>query len=392
MVLDRILVLPGLFIAALLLFLLSVPSNRSSEDLELYLGLFDDFFLESISTRLAQASHGLLMDDVQTALYRARAAALRQSFLSSGKTFSPLTRPGLSSVASIPNDRNTTAQRLCASLQGKTVLMVGHSATHQLHRGWLDALAEYDRDNHPCYGAQVCSWHHICRGSTIDPHERRSVAAPTREDLLRTESSLLRYFLSTSLHPSTRPDDSIFNIPHVDPSTGVRMRESQWIGRSRSADVIILGRGPIPAPAQTFTSSGNWSFIREIDRSKPLPNSPLGLSGNPILPYLEAAARVTDSLFLPSVLHTLDVLNNERSIHSRILIWHGDKYSQPKTPGVCITTLKAVFMQHKLLVQLLPYYGVIFVPLESPYSSRNPGTAVLEHHFLSGLVPILETV
>ncbi|KAG7449762.1 uncharacterized protein BT62DRAFT_928496 [Guyanagaster necrorhizus] len=52
-------------------------------------------------------------------------------------------------------------------------------------------------------------------------------------------------------------------LPYIGPLTGVRIHDTFWLCQARKADVILMNRGPIPAPAWTYdgTLRGNWSYI-----------------------------------------------------------------------------------------------------------------------------------
>ncbi|KDQ27978.1 hypothetical protein PLEOSDRAFT_1104655 [Pleurotus ostreatus PC15] len=263
------------------------------------------------------------------------AAGSRNARLMAGSTCAP-------SRYSPNRDATRSLKHVCSMIRGKNVLVVGSSMSYFLHNIWLHKLAPFDGHPHTCLGIDVCTWHHICLppgvNSTLESSGRFKVA-PTDEDLLRTDSALFRYVLSDTLHPSSKPWDAAFQIPTVDPSTGVRLRESFWIGRARASQVIVLSRPPVPAPAWTHdsTSAGNWSFLHglpideslaailDTDADAPREGT---LSLRQIL-ILNAALHATVSVFLPSVLQTLQKIQIEPLVRAQTLLWHGNWYTYP---------------------------------------------------------------
>lgn len=255
---------------------------------------------------------------------------------------------------SLNQDATRSLKHVCSMIRGKNVLMAGSSMSYFLHNIWLHMLAPLDGHPHTCLGIDVCNWHHICLpsgvNSTLESSGRFKVA-PTDEDLLRTDSALFRYVLSDTLHPSSKPWEDAFQMPTVDASTGVRLRESFWIGRARVSQVIVLSRPPIPAPAWTHdsTSTGNWSFLGDLPIDENLMSMldidppPEGSPSHRHILILNAALHATVSIFLPLVLQTLQKIQIEPLVRAQTLIWHGNWYTYPSCGGYKSSVTNTMF-------------------------------------------------
>ncbi|KAF9268728.1 hypothetical protein L218DRAFT_994559 [Marasmius fiardii PR-910] len=242
------------------------------------------------------------------------------------------------------------ASQLCPLLAGRRVLFVGPETSYHLHMHWLRDLQLHENRSHTCQGPEFCNSHHICLSPTAETELRyekgRLKKLPGSRELAKTKSASFRYALSTTLYAGGTPNDARYtsSLEQVDPLTGVRMRDSYWLKYAKKSDVLILNRGPLPAPSQTYdgTRSGNWTFLQdemysprymEKNWSKPgqmsipsgLPRDKEDIKSRVVI----AALHATSTRFLPSVLETFRILRRDRVIRDKTLLWHGSWYMQP---------------------------------------------------------------
>ena len=228
---------------------------------------------------------------------------------------------------------------ICALLAGNRILFVGPETTYYLHSLWLNSLQAYEGRSHDCLGQAYCVFHHICRSPAngseddLDIFVGRKKKVPSNLMLSSTKSSLLQYVLSTTLYASGDLHDPAYTLPVIDPRTGVRSHNNYWLRRARKADITVLNRGPLPAPAWSYDSkhrSGNWSFVddlwRNLNRSY-LDTEILADSFENRL--INAALYATISCFLPSVIQSLRVIGKDPGIQRSLLVWHGSWFLQP---------------------------------------------------------------
>jgi hypothetical protein len=246
---------------------------------------------------------------------------------------------------------------LCTFLSAKNVLLVGPETTFYLHSLWLHALEELESRRFRCLGLEFCTFHHICQHQsdrngafTTNNVNERFQRPPRQHDLISSGTSLLRYVLSTSLHTSNDPKDAAYTRPVVDPATGIRVRNNYWKAQARKADVIILNRGPLPAPAWTYIAGdpeGNWSFVDQLYLNK----STIYLNENKSFAtrVINAALHATLVSFLPSAIRSLSTFREDPILRQKILIWHGSWYLQPLCP------VKPTLSKHNLLKGDLSY-------------------------------------
>jgi hypothetical protein len=251
------------------------------------------------------------------------------------------------------------ASELCSFISAKNVLLIGPETTFYLHSLWLHALEDLENRHFRCLGIEFCTFHHICQHRSEGPEnfimeigETRFQKPPRQQDLISSGTSLLRYVLSTSLHISNDPKDPAYTRPVVDPITGVRVRNNYWKAHAKKADVIILNRGPLPAPAWTYSlndgnSKGNWSFVDQLYLSKS--TIYLDRSKSFATRVINAALHTTLVSFLPSTIRSLSALREDPVLRQKILVWHGSWYLQPLCPG------KRIFFKHSLPMGDLPY-------------------------------------
>ncbi|THU89369.1 hypothetical protein K435DRAFT_865347 [Dendrothele bispora CBS 962.96] len=275
-----------------------------------------------------------------------------------------------------------SVESLCSQLQGKKIIFVGPETTYRLHISWLGALEKYERRSHACLGREFCTFHQICRTpvKVDEPFQTKpgNVKYPSDRALMSTHSAVLRYALSTSLYAGKDSRDPRYTVPddQADVSTGIRMREVYWLAHARKSDVIVLNRGPIPAPSWTYdgTDTGNWTFVASI-------TSPIDVAhAEPAQKIVAAALNVTIGRFLPELMQTLEVIRQEPNIKSKLLIWHGSWYLRSSylngsdsrklffRPNDLWSLYynAQVYMHNHLLQSLLPHYGIVFVPLTLP--------------------------
>jgi hypothetical protein len=237
--------------------------------------------------------------------------------------------------------------------------------------------------------------------------------------LIETNTSIVQYIFSSTLYHSPDEKDPRYILPYVDPVTGVRVKDGYWIRKARNADVIVLNRGPVPAPASTYTS-GNWSFVDKFSavHAQPGPN----LSHQ----IINAALHVTLETFLPDVIQVLRMIRMDKLIQDRgkLVLWHGSILDiSPRgardpwalyhnTQGVFCSLFFSqllifsilVLLHNAIMPYLLPHYGVIFLPIsfatlpkkghvKAKIARQSPRPAPEEAKlFLRGLERALEAV
>jgi hypothetical protein len=150
-----------------------------------------------------------------------------------------------------------------------------------------------------------------------------------------------------NLNPSpTQEDVRLNSVPSVDSRTGVRVVDSRWVryAASSKADILVLNRGPLPAPAWSYnkndSAARNLTWLTtlralEQEHAEPLSDHLLAdvisrldhhrchdhdESAEPDFTNLviNAALHSTISTFLPSLLSTLNRLR-EHAGHRSIL-------------------------------------------------------------------------
>lgn len=253
--------------------------------------------------------------------------------------------------------RDTPVAGLCASLVATQILFVGPETTLYLHNLWLSALEAYENRSLSC---EFCTFHHICRISSSQEHEDRGgrpQKLPRQEELIATHSSILRYVLSTTLYAENDAGDPAYRQPTIDPETGVRVKNAYWMAHARRAHVIIFNRGPLPAPAWTYTrhdTAGDWSFSDRLY----LNSSSIYLAdrnNSTAARVVNAALHATLTQFLPTTLRTLGVLESNLTIRQKLLIWHGSWYLQPRcSAGGSLSTVQSDLLLDKVLSSPLP--------------------------------------
>ncbi|KAG6876655.1 hypothetical protein C0993_001450, partial [Termitomyces sp. T159_Od127] len=155
-----------------------------------------------------------------------------------------------------------------------------------------------------CNGPQFCTFHHVC-GNATPTYKGRFVQFPHRDELLATNSCIIRYVRSYTLHAAEDAKDGAYTTPVVDEMTGVRVHNGYWLRQARNADVIVVNHGPLPAPVSTY-KSGDWGTeARYVDGA----------------PVVDAAVHATLTRFLPSAVGALHVLGGLK--RRPVVVWHG---------------------------------------------------------------------
>ncbi|KAJ7782804.1 hypothetical protein B0H16DRAFT_1297858 [Mycena metata] len=294
----------------------------------------------------------------------------------------------------------------CASLRTKKILLVGPETTYYLHSLWLNALEAHEHRIHECPGPEFCNFHHICLPANYTAPQDRYKFAPKDGELVN--SALLRYVLSTSLYASKDKNDTAYTEAVVDPLTGIRLKNAFWLLHARKADVILLNRGPIPAPAWTFAghkTQGNWTFARELPRH-------LGEGDSLRTEIINAAFHATVTRFIPELLESLRAIYKDPWIRHKTLAWHASWSIEADFVDPWALYYNAqVYMQNYLLRTLLPGHGVHFLsrmipsglaledlPTKSSPQDRlrfplgKPNAHAMEAVFLKSLIELLECV
>ncbi|KAH7876783.1 uncharacterized protein C8R40DRAFT_116886 [Lentinula edodes] len=241
---------------------------------------------------------------------------------------------------------------LCPLIRRKKILFAGPDTTFYLHANLLQAFELHENRSHSCLGTEFCTFHQICRvprsSNSAEPFFPPGgfKKYPSNRELDASQSGILKYILSNSLYVGSDMQDPRYTDPlaQVDQDTGVRQKERYWLGQARKADVLVLNRGPLPAPAWTYdgTLQGNWSFVqkplrimrgREIERDGRVGENTLesrNLYGEGIL---DIALRVTVAKFLPEIVETLKALSKEAQQHRQVVLWHGSWIMEPECAG-----------------------------------------------------------
>jgi hypothetical protein len=347
-------------------------------------------------------------------------------------------------------DLDTLRAQACQILQGKSVFLVGpHETLYQLHTYLLTVL-------HPdiipgstiaptmrpsCPGGTLsysCPSHPLCQHPTKSPPQSSfhpdsgsdsspgsgsgsgsdtnyDYESPTLADIRSTNSgsgSLLRFLNSGNLNPSpTQEDARLSSVPSVDPRTGARVIDSRWVryAASSKADIIVLNRGPLPAPAWSYNKNNEspaarnltWlTTLRALEQQHAEPLSDLFVDVLSRLDHhwhddhdesestaepdttklvINAALHSTISTFLPSLLSTLGRLR-EHAGHRPILgtpqkkpvLWYGSWF----LPVSCAPDSLSAFSSSEsdprhLLAQLLTQAEAMNNPWSAYYNAQG---------------------
>ncbi|KAL0577739.1 hypothetical protein V5O48_004233 [Marasmius crinis-equi] len=274
----------------------------------------------------------------------------------------------------------SSASQLCPLLAGKRILLVGPETSFHLHMNWLHDLELHENRSHTCLGPEYCTYHQIClpTANESEPFSEKGgfKKLPGTRELVATSSAILRYALSNTLYAKGTRKDSRYtdSLIQVDPATGVRMRDSYWMGKAKKSDVVILNRGPLPAPSQTYdgTPIGNWSFLQNPTYDLTyMERKTQHATISDVLPkdrdkiehrLVVAALYTTLNTFLPSVLETIRILRSDRLVRDKLLLWHGSWFIQPsclspRETGILMNSEDALFASLEMNDNWLLYHN-----------------------------------
>jgi hypothetical protein len=210
-------------------------------------------------------------------------------------------------------------------------------------------------------------------------------------------STVLRFLHSGNLNPQ---GDVRLSVPSVDPRTGVRVIDSRWVRHAASskASILVLNRGPLPAPAWSYhdaseSSARNLTWLTTLRALEQEHTEPLSDLFADVLSRLDrrhhhesntkelvinAALHSTVSTFLPSLLSTLSKLR-EHTGHRAILggkkpvLWYGSWF----LPVSCAPESLSVFAPSaesdpwRLLVRLLAQAEAMDNPWSAYYNAQG---------------------
>jgi len=207
------------------------------------------------------------------------------------------------------------------------------------------------------------------------------------------------------LNPSPTQEDARPSVPFIDPRTGVRVVDSRWVRHAASskADILVLNRGPLPAPAWSYnknTSSARnltWlATLRALEQEHAEPLSDIfadvlsrldrnddhdarlrrSAESDTTKLVIDAARHPSASTFLPSQLTTLSKLR-EHAGHRPILetkkpvLWYGSWF----LPVSCAPDYLSVFSSEsdpkRLLVRLLAQAEAMDNPWSAYYNAQG---------------------
>jgi len=227
---------------------------------------------------------------------------------------------------------------LCSQISGKRVQLVGPRTFYHAQTLILQALALHDNKSYPSRGPESGTHYFVCGGSRNkeEPLSSNPRNAFFSNRILSVDSTRLSFSLSDHL---TFPQHRMASQPVVDPQTGVRSYMSEWYSKTQKAQILIMNKGPIPAPASTFGSpTGNWSFTKKVPEEVRAGFQDSDLTFR----VINAALYAVFQEYLPDLVQALDALAPARK-PQRIFL--GSWYQQPVCtnaglgPGIRTTSL-----------------------------------------------------
>ncbi|KAH9973693.1 hypothetical protein BGW80DRAFT_1305864 [Lactifluus volemus] len=312
------------------------------------------------------------------------------------------------------------------------MLLVGpHETLYQLHSFLLTALwpglTSSTASASSCPGGpSSCPLHPLCH-----PLSRRSSSNSgplTPADVVKTNTSLMRFIHSTHLNPSPAPrGDPWLTLPSVDPRTGVRIVDSRWVRYASSSkiNILVLNRAPLSAPAWSYyynnvsAPASDWSWLSTLGHlEKQHAESETQTLSEPFFAHvlsrldhhhrlgpplaarsgsrptrarrlllLSAALHSTVSTFLPSLLSTLSQLR-EHAGHRAILgkkpvLWYGSWYLPISCAPESISVFSSENDPRRLLVRLLAEAEA----KDNPWSAYYNAQVYMHDRLLARLLP-----
>ncbi|KAG2031197.1 hypothetical protein BDR03DRAFT_1016337 [Suillus americanus] len=298
---------------------------------------------ESFSTRLLEQRDAATQELLQCFSGLSQSGSCSLSYSAIDTTSASPVLPSIVPPSDDTQIRNVSRSRikpiscLCSSLAGNRLTMVGGDHVYRFHDLLLDHQKRSEGKRFPCLGKEFCTHHHLCLRATrnnlvLKEELMRYIRSPSVEELVRTGSSLVNYILSDTLLTLPDPEAPEYSVPYIHAFSGVRSRETYWLASARKSDILILGRGPFSAPPSTYT--GNWSFLSDVPSYTGNVHVKIPSFGSSIpkpLQIVDAAIYATLSVFHPEIQHTLDALRaNECFNRKKKVIW---LVSQPRLPG-----------------------------------------------------------
>lgn len=271
-------------------------------------------------------------------------------------------------LAAIPTSQ------ICQHLRGKRLLLIGDRTQYSLHNLILHRLGVDQENVHRlCAGPELCNWHQIClqpvhpitgitsldSNSSSLPYDDpiQHPVSPLEKHLIPVNWShigIMRYAQSTTLLSTSKRSDRRLNDPYLSSSTSIRENESFWRFWVMGSDIIVLSKGPVPAPAWSWKGSSlgtsdmsgfalrpvrDHVFSHEFDNftmpsGRTLTNSrlPSNVHEYTAADITEAATRATIEVWLPATLRTLSTLRNDPdgTLRKKVIVWRGEWFAQSR--------------------------------------------------------------
>ncbi|EGO00895.1 hypothetical protein SERLA73DRAFT_159526 [Serpula lacrymans var. lacrymans S7.3] len=210
------------------------------------------------------------------------------------------------------------------------------------------------------------------------------------QELAITGAVGMQFVLSQSLLPLSDASAWQYNSPVIDPLTDVRVRDNYWLRHARSADVILLNRGPLPAPASTYAShSGNWSYAKDLPtyleaiRPNSWEDQPFIYDNKHMQTRLlvNAALHVTLTSFLPSLVQTLNALHHDVNLRHKLVIWHDSHFMHQSH-----SDKKPRLRRHHFLGDYLLFRGHLQIA-EDPWKFYHNAQVYMQNYAIRRLLP-----
>jgi hypothetical protein len=297
-----------------------------------------------------------VLDEVLASV--ARLPQLQAQMVSS----SPSTAPRFLNTSTMPN------VRLCELLHDKTIYLVGPPhTTYVLHSHLLHGLTPPDAPKPYCAGAAFCPYHILCvpPAAFLSALSEDMDLAPYMHTGRRASppvgAALLRFVPSVTLDATLDRNAARFAMPRVDLRTGVRVADYPWVAPASRAEVLVLGRAAVPAPAWSYRvkNGSAWDWLEEIGRiEREMPERGAEVFGEVLgrlsnrshegygafrdtarvktERVLRAALHSTVAVFAPSVLGVLEDVRRHAGfapvLRNKVVLWHGGWFL-PVLPG-----------------------------------------------------------